>query len=58
MGYLERRKLYKAFEEKRQNPLIAYVTSIRDNMAAQMARDAIPSIIEHAREMASSIISA
>jgi len=46
MGYTERKELYKSFEEIRQKPLITYVTSIRDNMSAQMARDAIPPIIE------------
>jgi hypothetical protein len=46
MGYSERKQLYKTFEEKRQRPLITYVTSIRDNMTAQMSRDTIPLIIE------------
>ena len=46
MGYQERKLLYQAHEEKRQRPLIAYVTSIRQNMPSQMASDAITTIIE------------
>ena len=46
MGFSERIELYKKFEEKRQNPLIVYVTSVRDNMSIQMAGDAISPIIE------------
>ena len=46
MGYIERKELYKTFEEMRQKPLITYVTSIRNNMSPPMASDAIPPIME------------
>ena len=45
MGYSERKKLYQAYEEKRNRPLISYVTSIRPNLPSQMASDAITTII-------------
>lgn len=46
MGYENRVRLYGELEEKRHCPVIAYVTSIRPGMSAQMAQDAIPYIIE------------
>ena len=46
MGYEARKELYEQLEERRGHPVIAYVTSIRPGMSAQMAQDAIPYIIE------------
>ncbi|MDR2944910.1 MAG: hypothetical protein LBU81_07540 [Methanosarcinales archaeon] len=51
MSYSERKKLYKSHETKRNRPLIAYVTSIRQNMSAQMASDAISTIIEQINQI-------
>lgn len=44
--YKERKKLLEEIERIRKRPLITYVTSIRPNMSAQMAGDAISPIIE------------
>ncbi len=44
--YPERKKLYQKIEALRKRPLITYATSIRPNMGASMAGDAIASIIE------------
>ena len=46
MSYETRIKLYNKLEKKRKRPLIVYVTSIRSNMGAQMAGDAIRPIID------------
>ena len=46
MGYQERTALFKQIEEKRQRPLISYITSIRPGLLSSMATDAIPYIIE------------
>lgn len=45
MGYTERQKIYKSISNIRKRPLISYVTSIRPNLAGQMAGDAIAPII-------------
>lgn len=44
--YQRRKELLEKIEEIRKRPLIAYITSIRPNMGAQMAGDAITSIIQ------------
>lgn len=46
MAYRERKILYKKIEEKRNRPLITYVTSIRPNLSSSMGGDAIAEIIE------------
>ena len=46
MSYIERKLLYKEIVDKRNRPLIVYVTSIRTNMGGKMAGDAITPIIE------------
>ena len=43
--YNDRKELYKKIEELRGKPLITYVTSIRPNMSANMAGDAVSQII-------------
>lgn len=43
--FRKRKLLYKKLEELRGNPLISYVTSIRNGIGAQMDGDAIPEII-------------
>ncbi|MGB8352297.1 MAG: hypothetical protein WCD79_00260 [Chthoniobacteraceae bacterium] len=45
MGLDKRITLYKAIEVKRGNPLIVYVTSMRRNAEAQIARDAISELL-------------
>jgi len=44
MSYSTRLQIYRAIEEKRGRPLIAYVTSLRTNASAQMAQDVIAQI--------------
>lgn len=46
MGYIERQALYSELEQRRNRPLITYVTSIRPGIGCMMACDAIPHIIE------------
>ena len=46
MGYTERKQLFDSIVQKRQRPLITYVTSIRPGMSGQMAGDSIRSIID------------
>lgn len=46
MAYKDRQILYKKIEEKRNRPLITYVTSIRPNLSSSMGGDAIAEIIE------------
>ncbi len=46
MAYKERKNIYKKIEEKRNRPLIVYVTSIRPNLSSNMGGDAIAEIIE------------
>jgi hypothetical protein len=46
MGYQTRKEIFVKIEEKRQKPLITYVTSIRPNLSGQMAGDSIEHIIE------------
>lgn len=36
MAYKERKEIYNSIEEKRQRPLIVYVTSIRPNLSSSM----------------------
>lgn len=46
MGYNERKIIYNKIIKLRKRPLIVYVTSIRPNMSAQMAGDALSPIID------------
>lgn len=46
MSWQTRIPVYAEIEERRKRPLIAYVTSKRENISAQMATDALPSIID------------
>jgi hypothetical protein len=46
MGWTQRVKLYKEIEERREHPLIAYVTSKRSGIVAHMATDALPYVIK------------
>lgn len=46
MSYAERKVKYEALSRKRNRPLIVYVTSIRTNLSANMAGDAISPIID------------
>ena len=45
MSYTTRKDLYKQLEEKRNKPLITYVTSIRPGCSAEMSQDVIPEFI-------------
>lgn len=46
MAYIERKELYKKLEEKRNRPIITYVTLIRPGCSAQMAQDVLPEFIK------------
>ena len=46
MGYTERKRLFDKIVQKRQRPLLTYVTSIRPGMGSQMAGDSIRPIID------------
>ena len=46
MGYTERKLLFDKIVQKRQRPLLTYVTSIRPGMGSQMAGDSIRPIID------------
>ncbi|HZU84427.1 MAG TPA: hypothetical protein VE987_15965 [Polyangiaceae bacterium] len=46
MGISERVAIYKAIEERRQRPLIAYVTSTRNGIQATIGSDAIPELVD------------
>ena len=46
MGYTERKQLFNKIVQKRQRPLLTYVTSIRPGMGSQMAGDSIRPIID------------
>ena len=46
MGYTERKILFEKIVNKRNRPLLTYVTSIRSGMASQMAGDSIRPIID------------
>ena len=46
MGYAERKQLFDKIVQKRQRPLLTYVTSIRPGMSSQMAGDSIRPIID------------
>ncbi len=46
MAYIDRKKIYAEIQKERKRPLIVYVTSIRPNLSASMAGDAIPFVIE------------
>lgn len=54
MSYADRKKLYSIIQQERKNPLIVYVTSIRPNLSASMAPDAIPYILEQINKIDSS----
>lgn len=51
MPYKERKTIYKQIIQKRNKPLIVYVTSIRPNMSCNMASDSISQIIEQIDEI-------
>jgi ATP-dependent protease ClpP protease subunit len=51
MGYPKRKELYQAHENVRHRPLIAYVTSVRQNVSSKMASDAITTIIEQINQI-------
>lgn len=51
MGYTERKQLFERIVEKRQRPLLTYVTSIRTGMASQMAGDSIRPIIDQLEQI-------
>jgi len=44
MAYNERKKILEKIEQLRGRPLVAYVTSLRQNLNAQMSSDVIPEI--------------
>ena len=46
MGYIERKILFEKIVNKRNRPLLTYVTSIRSGLASQMAGDSIRPIID------------
>ena len=46
MGYTERKILFEKIVNKRNRPLLTYVTSIRSGLASQMAGDSIRPIID------------
>lgn len=46
MAYVTRKELLKKISERRDRPIITYVTSIRPNMSCNMAGDAIIPVIE------------
>ncbi len=46
MSYVTRKLLLQSISEKRNRPVITYVTSIRPNMSCNMAGDAIIPVIE------------
>ena len=47
MGLQERRSAVQALQDNRNHPLLAYVTSRRENLPAFVSHDAIPIIYEH-----------
>jgi len=47
MSYIKRLELFDKLEEKRNNPIISYVTSIRPNASAQMSSDVISVFLDH-----------
>ena len=49
MSYTERKTFYECLSQKRNNPLVTYVTSIRPNLGCNMASDAIAQIIQQIR---------
>lgn len=55
MSYQDRKKIYSEIEKERNKPLIVYVTSIRPNMSASMAGDAIPFIINQINSIDSKV---
>ena len=46
MSWIQRAKLYKKIEDRRQHPLLAYVTSKRPGIVAHMATDALAYVIK------------
>lgn len=55
MSYETRKRLLKKIAEKRNRPIITYVTSIRPNMSCNMAGDAIIPVIEQIELIAEDI---
>ena len=55
MSYETRQSLLKKIAEKRNRPIITYVTSIRPNMSCNMAGDAIIPVIEQIELIAEDI---
>ena len=51
MAYRDRKVLYNQLEEKRNRPLIVYVTSIRPNLSSSMGGDAVAEIIEQIKQI-------
>src|SRR5690554_98697 len=45
MSYSQRQNIFEEIQKHRGNPILSYITSIRPNLSAQMAADAIPYII-------------
>ncbi len=53
MNHETRKALYQTISEKRQRPLISYVTSFRNNAAASIASDVIPEFIKQVQAIES-----
>jgi len=51
MDYEYRRSLYRQIEEARGNPLIVFVTSMRQNASGQIAPDVIPELIHQINDI-------
>ena len=49
MSYETRKEIYQKIEDRRNKPLISYVTSVRPGLSGNMAGDAIEHIIEQIR---------
>lgn len=49
MNHDTRKSLYQTISEKRQRPIISYVTSFRNNATASIASDVIPEFIKQVR---------
>jgi len=45
MGFNERKQFYTKIEEKRERPLISFITSFRNNAGASIASDVIPELL-------------
>lgn len=51
MSLENRKELYRKIENKRQKPLIVYVTSVRSGIQVSMASDVIPCIIKQVQQI-------